>query len=84
MRLDVYLNTVCILKSRTLAREACDRKKVRLNGVPAKGSHKVSPGDNIRLDLGKGALEIEILRIPPDHLSKKDAPGFYKILEDQR
>ena len=31
VRVDVYLNAVCVLKSRSLAKEACERGKVKVS-----------------------------------------------------
>ena len=84
MRLDVYLNAVCILKSRTLAKEACERGKVTLNGARAKASHGVEPGDRIRLDLGRRILEIEVLAVPARRVSKQEARDQYRVLADER
>jgi len=84
VRLDVYLNAICVLKSRSMAKEACDRDKVSVNGAPAKGSRPVRAGDRIRLDLGLRVLELEVVAVPPGPVSRKQAPEYYKILEDQR
>ena len=84
MRVDVYLNAVCILKSRSMAKEACDRGKVTLNGEPAKGSRTVSAGDRVRLDLGVRVLEVEVVDVPPRRVSRKDAPDYYRVLSDER
>ena len=84
MRVDVFLHRVCILKSRTLAREACDRGKVLLNGSPTKGSHEVHPGDRVRCDLGLRVLELEVVEVPPGHVSRKDAHQYYRLLAEER
>jgi len=84
MRVDLFLKKVCVLKSRTLAREACDRGKVLLDGEPAKGSRTVAPGNRLRLDLGVRVLEIEVLAIPGKSVSKKQAPDYYRVLRDER
>lgn len=84
MRLDVYLNAVCVLKSRSMAKEACDRDKVSVNGTPAKGSRAIRTGDRIRLDLGLRVLELEVTAVPPGPVSRKQAPEYYKILGDRR
>lgn len=84
MRLDVYLNAVCVLKSRSMAKEACDRGKVTVNGAPARGSRPVRAGDRIRLDLGLRVLELEVIAVPSGQVSRKQAAAYYKILEDQR
>lgn len=84
MRIDLFLNRVCILKSRTMAKEACDRGKVTLNGEPAKGSRPVAPGDRIRLDLGVRILELEVTAVPEGAVSKKDTDRYYRILAEER
>ena len=84
MRLDVYLHRVCILKSRTMAKEACDRGKVRWNGEPAKASRILAPGDRIRLDLGVRVLEMEVVQIPEKSVSKREAPAYYRVLAEER
>jgi len=83
MRVDVWLNKVCVLKSRTLAREACDRGKVLLNGLEARGSRTVRPGDRIRLDLGVRVLEVEVLAVPEGNIPKKQAASYYHVLVDE-
>lgn len=83
MRVDVWLNKVCVLRSRTLAKEACDRGKVTLNDLVAKGSQAVSPGDRLRLDLTVRILELEVLAVPTRNVSKKQAPEFYRVLRDE-
>ena len=84
MRLDVYLNRVCILKSRSLAKEACKRKKITINQRVARGSETVRSGDHIRLDLGVRVLELEVLEIPEAQISRKDSSRYYSILNDER
>ena len=84
MRLDVYLNRVCILKSRSLAKEACRREKVTLNQRVARGSETVKTGDHIRLDLGVRVLELEVLEVPETRISRRDSARFYSILNDER
>jgi ribosomal 50S subunit-recycling heat shock protein len=80
MRIDTYLNRVCILKSRSLAREACDRGKVLLNGKVARGKESVSIGDRIRLDLVLKVLELDVLVVPTGRLSKKAAKEAFTLV----
>lgn len=49
VRVDVWLWAVRQLKTRTLATNTCKAGHVRVNGVPAKASHKVKVGDEVRL-----------------------------------
>ena len=84
MRVDVFLHRVCLLRSRTLAREACDRGKVSLNGVPAKGSHEVHAGDRLRCDLGIRVLDLDVLEVPAGPVSRKEARNYYRLLSEER
>lgn len=45
LRLDKYLWSIRLFKTRSLAAEACDKNKVKYNGNPAKPSKTVSVGD---------------------------------------
>jgi ribosome-associated heat shock protein Hsp15 len=83
MRLDVYLNKVCILRSRTLAKEACERGKVTVNGASAKGSQTVRVGDRIALDLVIRRQEFEVVAVPTGNVPRKRAPEFYTVLRDE-
>lgn len=83
MRLDVYLNKVCILRSRTLAKEACERGKVTVNGAPAKGSQQVRAGDRIALDLVVRRQEFEVVAVPTGNVPRRNAPDYYTVLRDE-
>jgi ribosomal 50S subunit-recycling heat shock protein len=84
VRVDVFLNRACILKSRSLAKEACERGKVTVNGARAKGSQTVREGDRIGLDLGVRLLEVEVAAIPIRSVSKREARDLYRVLRDER
>ncbi len=84
LRLDVFLNKTRILKSRTLAKEACDRGKITVNGEAAKASRPVHPGDRVRIDLAVRVIEVEVLLVPAGQVSKKDARDHYRVIEDRR
>ena len=83
MRVDVYLSAVCVLKSRSLAKEACDRGKIEVNGTPTKASHRVHPGDQIRLNLGARVLLIEVVEVPEGQIPRKQATQFFKVQSDE-
>jgi ribosome-associated heat shock protein Hsp15 len=83
MRLDVFLHRVCILKSRTMAKEACDRGKVTVNGRAAKASQTVQSGDRIALTLGARVVVLDVTAIPEGNESRKDARNHYDLLRDE-
>ena len=84
MRIDLYLNAVCLMKSRSMAKEACDRGKITLNGQPAKASAAVRTGDVIGIDLTVRIMELKVTALPPKSVARKRAPEFYDMLRDER
>lgn len=81
LRLDKYLKVSRIIKRRTVANDACDGGRVKINGVTAKASYEVKEGDIIELSLGQKAVKAQILSIS-EHALKADAAGMYKIIEE--
>lgn len=84
MRLDVWLHKVCLMKSRSMAGEACQRGKITLDGGPAKASREIRPGNRIGIDLGRGALELEVTQVPAGNIPKARAGEYYRVLHDAR
>ena len=80
MRIDLLLNKLCLTKTRTIAKNACDRNLVQINGKTAKASHEVKAGDLVRLDLYGFKHELQILSIPSGNVAKKDVTNFYCLL----
>jgi len=81
MRIDLLLNKLCLTKTRTIAKNACDKNLVWINQKPAKASHEVKAEDIIRFDLYGFKHEIQILQTPTGNVAKKDTTTFYKLLD---
>ncbi|MGH9821181.1 MAG: S4 domain-containing protein, partial [Pyrinomonadaceae bacterium] len=62
MRLDLYLVASRLIKRRSLAQEFCDKGLVKINGVIAKSSKDVRPGDTIEVWRRSEILTIRVLR----------------------
>ena len=77
MRLDKYLKVSRLIKRRTVANEACDKKHVSVNGRTAKASYDVKPGDVIEIRFGQRLLRVEVLEVN-EHAAKADAPAMYR------
>lgn len=84
MRLDVALNRLCLTRSRSEAKNACDAGAVLISGREAKASQEVSPGDSIVLRFTNRLLEVKLLDLPQKSISKKNAREMYEIVRDER
>lgn len=82
LRLDKYLKVSRIIKRRTVAKEACDGKRVSINGKTAKPGTEVKEGDIIEIAFKDKMIKARILKIT-EHVRKDDAQGMYEILEGE-
>ncbi len=80
MRIDLLLNKLCLTKTRSIAKTACDKGLVTLNSKPAKASAEVKEGDEIGLSLYGWRHVLRVERVPVGNIAKKDAPQCYTML----
>lgn len=74
-----------ILKSRTIAKKACEKGYVFINEKKVKGSEKVKEGDIIFLDFPLRNIKIKVKRVPDKKtISKKERKDYFEILYDER
>ena len=79
MRLDKYLKVSRIIKRRTVANDACDASRVKVNGREAKASSDVKPGDEIELSLGQRTVRLRVREVR-DNVGKDEASSLYEII----
>jgi ribosomal 50S subunit-recycling heat shock protein len=84
VRLDVALNRLCLTRSRTEAKDACEAGLIQVGGRPAKPSQTVSPGDAVTLRFINRILEVRLRDLPPKSISKKAARELYDVVRDER
>jgi ribosome-associated heat shock protein Hsp15 len=77
-RIDKYLWTVRIFKTRSLASEACKKGKVLVDNNPVKASRIVQPGDIIQVKKQPVNYLYSIIAIPNSRISAKLVPDFMK------
>lgn len=82
MRIDKFLKLSRIIKRRTLANEACEAGRVKINGKVAKPSAEVSVGDVIEVGFGNKLTKLEVLNIS-DHVSKAGAADLYRLIQGE-
>ncbi len=81
MRIDMFLNKMCLTKTRSIAKNACDKNLIQINGKLAKASAEVHPGDVIIFKLYGFSHTIRVENVPTGNVAKKDAPIYYSLLE---
>ncbi|HEX8903772.1 MAG TPA: S4 domain-containing protein [Longimicrobiaceae bacterium] len=84
LRVDVLLHRLCLTKSRSEAKAACEAGAVRIDGKAARPSDAVPPGKRIEVRYPSRVLEVELLATPGKSTSKKQARELYRVLRDER
>jgi ribosomal 50S subunit-recycling heat shock protein len=84
MRVDKLLNKLCLVKTRSIAKNACDKKLVKINGKIAKASATIVDDDIIEYELYGYFNKVKITEVPIRNVSKAKAPEFYEILEREK
>lgn len=77
MRLDKWLKSARIYKTREEAGRACDMGRVKLNGHETKPSKDVKVGDELIIKVEKHYRTLQIKELPTRGLSAKDAKLVY-------
>ncbi len=81
MRIDKFLKVSRLLKRRTLAQEACDGGRVKVNGKAVKPAHNIKVGDVIEIGFNSGTVKLIVLLIK-ETVRKEEADGLYQIITD--
>ena len=81
MRIDKFLKVSRILKRRTVAKEAVDGGRVKVNGKSVKPSYQLKINDVVELGFASGPVRF-IVKDIKDTVKKEDAEKLYEILED--
>jgi len=84
MRVDQLLNKLCLVKTRSIAKKACDKNLVKINDKIAKASASVHDGDIIEYQLYGYFNKLRITTVPKGNVSKNSSPEFYEILEREK
>jgi ribosome-associated heat shock protein Hsp15 len=77
VRLDRFLCASRLFKSRTLAQAACEANHVRVNGEPARPSHALKVGDEVRAFSPRGSVIWEVRALAEKRLGAAEARLLY-------
>lgn len=80
LRIDKYLWSIRLFKTRTLATEACKAGRVKLNGQNIKPSYEVKIGDVYNIQKGIEKKVVKVIGLLDRRVDAKTAVQFY---EDQ-
>lgn len=80
MRIDQWLWTVRVYKSRTLAAEGIKSGKVHVNGQMVKASHEVRTGELVTALIGPVQKTLRVVGIPESRVGAKLVPEFAEDL----
>jgi len=84
LRVDVLLDRLCLTRSRSEAKAACDAGVVFVGGAPVRASRLVDVGEVITLTFPLRLLEIEVEQLPAKSTSKKVARELYRVIRDEK
>lgn len=76
-RIDKWLWAARFFKTRTLATDAVERGKVKLNGERTKPSHNLRTGDQLHVDNGATVWEVQVCAISDKRGSAAVAQALY-------
>jgi len=80
VRIDKFLKNSRIIKRRTVAKEACGKGRVLVNGRESKPGTDVDAGDIIEINFGSNTMKVEVLELL-EHAPKNKAQEMYKVIE---
>jgi len=82
MRIDKFLKVSRIIKRRTVAKDACEGGRVKVNGNSAKPGRSISVGDRIEIAFGNRTLEVEVKEIA-SHMPADEADTMYEVIREE-
>jgi len=75
-RLDKYLWTVRLFKTRKLAAEACEKGRVRIAGAEAKAGRNIKPAETIIIHRGPWYQHVKVVQLTHHRLSASLVKDF--------
>jgi ribosomal 50S subunit-recycling heat shock protein len=81
MRLDQFLRASRLVLRRTVAQELCEAGAVTVNGLAARPSRAVRPGDLLAVTRRERILTVRVLALPNSkQVSRAEAPTLYEVV----
>lgn len=80
LRIDKYLWAIRLFKTRSLATDACNAGRVKLNGQNIKPSYAVKVGETFQVQKGIERKTIKVIGLLKQRVDAKTAVQFYQDL----
>lgn len=80
MRLDKYLKVSRLIKRRTVAQDACNGERVRVNGREVKPSYRLKVGDIIEISFHNRSVRVKVTQLS-EHISAGAADTMYEVID---
>lgn len=77
LRLDKYLWSIRLFKTRALASEACEKGRVKLNDTPVKASRNVNIGDKYAVKTGDRKWLVQVTGLLDHRVQYSEAVKYY-------
>lgn len=81
MRIDKFLKVSRIMKRRSIANQACDGGRIKVNGRTVKPSYQIKEQDLVELGFNSGTITLRILKIK-ETVKKEEAESLYEIIKE--
>ncbi len=83
MRLDRFLKVSRIIRTRSMAKWACEAGRVEVVGRKAKAGTDIRVGDEVAVNLRDRYLCVRVLAIPKGNVSKERARTLYEVVGER-
>ena len=77
IRIDKWLWSVRLFKTRSMATDACNAGQVKMNGVPLKPSKEVKTDEVYNIKLGQLNKTVQVIGAPKSRVNAALVPDFY-------
>lgn len=82
MRLDLLLKSFCLVKTRSQGKKGCEAGRIRVNGLAAKPSREMVPGDLVEIIYPERELLVEVVEVPDGQVSRKERERYYRVVRE--
>ncbi len=83
VRIDKYLWSIRVFKTRTDATEACKGNRITVSGVPVKPSREVKPGDVVSVRKGAVVYSYRVIALLEKRVGAKDVEKYAQDITPQ-